>query len=144
MIHFSIKGNAFDFPFFSFESCLPKFLEKFGCEVGDLNFIYVSQSELLHINKKYLNHEYNTDVITFDDSEGSVVSADIYIGVYQVQRNAQEYDETFFEEMTRVMIHGVLHCMGYSDKTAKTAQDMRDQENKFISYFSAFLVKELA
>ncbi len=81
------------------------------------------------MNRDYLNHDYFTDVITFDYSEGDLVSGDVFISIDQVQINAGIYNERFDEELKRVMIHGVLHLIGFGDKTKQEKDRMRKMEN---------------
>jgi rRNA maturation RNase YbeY len=96
---------------------------------GEINIIFTSNEYLLEINNKYLNHNYFTDVITFDYSESEVISGDVFISVDQVRLNADEYTVTFKQELFRVIIHGILHLLGYNDKTAEERENMRKQEN---------------
>jgi rRNA maturation RNase YbeY len=100
---------------------------------GDLNFIFCSDDFLLDINRKFLKHDYYTDVITFDYSSSKIIAGDIYISVDRVRENAETEKQPFDTELARVMIHGVLHLMGNTDKdkTAKTL--MRKKEDKFIA-----------
>ena len=139
MVRFLLRSDAFDFPFSLFENTLFRFIEDFGYQLGEVYFIYVSREALFQMNKKYLKHESDTDVITFDYTEGDMLSAEIYIGQSQVQDNAKECAETFLNEMTRVMIHGILHCLGYEDKTEAGICHMRQKESDFIAYFYGLL-----
>ncbi len=100
---------------------------------GALNYIFVSDNQLLETNKKHLNHEYLTDIITFDTSEEpKVVEGDIYISVDRVKENSKIFSTTFHVELYRVMIHGVLHLCGYKDKTLKEEKQMRLRENEAL------------
>jgi len=100
-----------------------------GFLLGNLNFIFVSDEYLLKMNKEYLNHDYLTDVITFDYCENKTIKGDIFISVPRVKENAQTFNQEFTDELFRVMIHGVLHLMGYHDKTAEEKKQMRNKEN---------------
>jgi len=101
---------------------------------GTINFIFCSNPYLLKLNKTYLNHHYHTDVITFDQSDSDhQISGDIYISVDQVRENADAYQESFPREIKRVMIHGVLHLLGYNDKTPEEQQEMRKKEEAYLS-----------
>lgn len=86
------------------------------------------------MNKKYLQHERYTDIITFDDSTGSKISGEMYVSIDAVRSNATYYHVDFRNELLRVMVHGVLHLCGYQDKIAKQRQEMRAAENKYLSF----------
>ena len=96
---------------------------------GSIAFIFTTNEELLRMNQEYLNHNYFTDVITFDYCEGDLVSGDVFISVDQVALNASEYKVSPGDEMRRVMIHGVLHLLGYDDATEQERSQMRELEN---------------
>lgn len=99
---------------------------------GDVSFIFVSDEYLYQMNMEYLSHDTLTDVITFDYSEGNVVSGDIFISVPRVRENAATFADSFYDELYRVMIHGVLHLLGYKDKSRKEAAEMRQKENLYL------------
>ena len=102
--------------------------------VGELNFIFCSDQYLRKINKQYLNHKTLTDVITFDSSEEpTVIEGDIFISIERVQSNAKELSQTEDEELHRVIIHGVLHLLGYTDKTKSGQILMRKKEDAYLS-----------
>lgn len=105
---------------------------KEGKNPNDINFIYCSDEYLLELNKSSLNHDYYTDIITFDYCEGKEVSGDLFISIDRVRENAKEMNLTFEDELHRVMIHGVLHLCGYKDKTKKDAETMREKENFYL------------
>jgi probable rRNA maturation factor len=99
-----------------------------------LNYIFCTDQYLLSINKEYLNHKTLTDIITFDNSEGGgQIEGDIFISVERVKENARKFERPFVEELRRVMIHGVLHLLGYSDKTAAQKSRMRGKEDAYLS-----------
>jgi rRNA maturation RNase YbeY len=100
---------------------------------GNLNFIFTSDDYLLEINKKYLQHDYYTDIITFDYCVEDTISGDIYISVDRVKENAQEYNQSFLQELHRVMIHGILHLIGLDDHTEEEKIEMREAENKCLN-----------
>ncbi len=102
---------------------------------GDLNYIFCDDEYLLGINQQYLNHDTYTDIITFDYCDGDTISGDIFISVERVKDNAQEYSVSFEEELHRVMAHGVLHLLGYKDKSEQEARLMREKENEKIKLF---------
>jgi rRNA maturation RNase YbeY len=99
---------------------------------GEINFIYVNDDYLLDLNEKYLNHDTLTDIITFDNSVGNILHADIYISTERVQENATDFKVSFEEELHRVMIHGILHLVGYGDKTDDEVAVMRARENHYL------------
>jgi rRNA maturation RNase YbeY len=99
---------------------------------GSISVIFTSNSNLRLINREYLNHNYYTDVITFDFSEGSIISGDIFISIEQVQLNAQAYATEPGEELRRVMIHGVNHLLGFKDGTDEERTTMRQLENEAL------------
>ena len=96
---------------------------------GKLSFVFTSNKHLRLINKKYLNHNYYTDVISFDYAKGELISGDIFISIDQVRINAKSYDTEEEEELRRVMIHGVNHLLGYGDGNDEERETMRQMEN---------------
>jgi probable rRNA maturation factor len=102
-------------------------------QIGSLNFIFCSDTALLAMNKRYLNHDYFTDIITFDFSEGKAISGDIHISIDRVRENAAEMGVAFHVELSRVIIHGVLHLLGYSDKTITRKKEMRKKEDECLA-----------
>jgi probable rRNA maturation factor len=107
--------------------------EKVHC--GDLNFIFTSDESLLEINQSFLRHNYYTDVITFDYCEKKKLNGEIYISIDSVRRNAKELNEKVNIEIIRVMVHGVLHLIGYDDKTEDEKLKIREKENYWIEEF---------
>ena len=93
--------------------------EKEGKELGEISYIFCSDNYLLKINKKYLNADYFTDVITFDYCVGNKISGDIYISIERVKENSKIFSQSFFNEALRVILHGALHLCGYKDKKPK-------------------------
>ena len=96
---------------------------------GKLSFVFTSNKHLRLINQKYLNHNYDTDVITFDYVKGEMISGDIFISIDQVRINAESYDTEEEEELRRVMIHGVNHLLAYGDGNDEERETMRQMEN---------------
>ncbi len=104
-------------------------------QVGELSFIFTDDKYLLEINIKYLNHDTYTDIITFDYSENSTLSGDIFISVERVKDNAKTFNVEFNDELLRVMAHGVLHLSGYGDKEESETALMRKKEQEKIDMF---------
>ena len=103
--------------------------------LGTLNYIFCDDAYLVEINLQYLNHNTLTDIITFDYSDESRVSGDIFISIERVRDNAKDFKVGFEEELKRVMSHGVLHLLGYNDKTDEDKHLMRNKENEMIKLF---------
>ena len=103
-----------------------------GCKIGEVNIIFCSDACLSEHNKRYLKHTSLTDIITFDNSEGNVLSGDIFISIERVCENAIKYKVSKNQELQRVMIHGILHLCGYKDKTASERKKMREKEDEYL------------
>ena len=115
---------------------LKQVAEGAGYSIGDLNYIFCSDSYLLEMNKQYLGHDYFTDIITFDnreDPESRKVDGDIFISVDTVRANGEEYGEGFDRELHRVIAHGLLHLTGYDDGTETEQKQMREAENAALA-----------
>jgi len=107
-----------------------------GYEVSQLNYIFCSDEYLLEINKQYLDHDYFTDIITFDNSEeDKQLEGDIYISVDRVRDNAETFHTDFDSEMRRVLIHGLLHLVGYEDSSEALKTAMRAKEDEYLRLF---------
>ena len=100
-----------------------------------ISIIFCSDDYLLKINQDYLNHDYFTDIITFDYCEGNSVSGDLFISIDMIRANAEKFGVEFIDELHRVIIHGVMHLVGFKDKTDEEAQVMRTQENYWLERF---------
>ena len=107
--------------------------------IGNISIIFCSDNYILDVNQKYLQHDYFTDIITFDYCEGNTVNGELYISVDTVEANAQEYNETFRNEMHRVIIHGILHLLGYDDHSEEDIAQMREQEDLALDDLSLVL-----
>jgi rRNA maturation RNase YbeY len=103
-----------------------------GFQVGEINYIFCDDSYLNKINQEFLNHDTFTDIISFDYTLGKEVGGDIFISIERVLENAENFNEVFETELYRVMIHGILHFMGYKDKTKKEKTLMRTKEDENI------------
>ena len=103
--------------------------------LGEISYIFCNDEYLHNINMQYLNHDTLTDIISFDYTEGDVISGDIFVSIERVKDNAIDFKVTFEEELKRVLAHGVLHYCGYKDKTNTDATLMRTKENEKIKLF---------
>lgn len=99
---------------------------------GDISFIFCSDEYLLEVNKKYLNHDYYTDIITFDYVEGNLMNGDIFISVDRILDNSKVFDTSFENELCRILAHGVLHLIGYKDKNVKDKIMMTFKEDYYL------------
>lgn len=114
---------------------IKKVVKREGGSLTSLNIVFCSDDYLLNINRDYLNHDYLTDIITFDYSEGKKLSGEIYISIGRVRDNANGLSIPFAIELRRVMIHGVLHLLGYKDKTASQKKAIRKKEDGCLALF---------
>ena len=110
-------------------------LKKYECCTGNVEYIFCSDEKLLEVNQKYLKHNYYTDIITFQYEDPPQVSGDIYISIDRVKENADTYGEPFDRELKRVMIHGILHLLGFQDGTEEEKGQMRERENELLEMF---------
>lgn len=102
-------------------------------QVGDISVIFCSDEYLLEINRQFLNHDYYTDVITFDYVEGNVVSGDVFISLDRIKENSLLFHNQAIMELYRVVFHGVLHLIGYNDKTLEEIKEMRSKEEYYLN-----------
>lgn len=103
--------------------------------LGDISFIFCNDDYLHRINMEYLKHDTLTDIISFDYSDGSIISGDIFISIERVKDNATTYNVSFKTELLRVLSHGILHFLGYKDKTKEDILQMRNKEEESIELF---------
>jgi len=102
--------------------------------IGAINYIICTDKTLLEINNQYLKHDYYTDIITFDQSDDpKIITGDIYISLERVKENAKNYRVVWAQELHRVMVHGILHLLGYRDKTEQEKSTIRSRENFYLS-----------
>ena len=101
--------------------------------VGQINIIFCSDNYILDVNQQYLQHDYFTDIITFDYCEGDRLSGDLFISVDTVRENSLEYGTEFNDELNRVMVHGLLHLIGYDDHSEEDTAIMRKKEDYYLS-----------
>lgn len=116
---------------------IKRIVSRYGKSAGEITIIFTSDNYVLEINNQYLNHNYFTDIITFDYSTESIIEGDIFISVDTVLSNSKEFHTSFNEEILRVIIHGVLHLIGFKDKTAKEKLEMRRNEDLALTIFEA-------
>jgi len=117
-------------------SFIEKQFKKFGLEIQSLQYVFCSDQYLLNINKSYLNHDYYTDIISFNLSETKAAFiGEVYISVDRVKDNSKTHQTAFSEELLRVIFHGALHFCGFKDKKPADAKEMRAQENKWLKSY---------
>lgn len=114
----------------------------YGFRAGDLTYIFCSDEKILEVNRQYLNHDYYTDIITFDYDEDGLVSGDMFISVDTVRSNAEQYAPSFTDEMHRVIIHGVLHLCGLKDKAPDDEKKMRAAEEKALAELAQLMAEK--
>lgn len=105
--------------------------------VGNLNYLFVNDDEILKANRQFVNHDYYTDIITFDYSRGDRISGDIMISLDTVASNAEKFGVTYFRELLRVIIHGVLHLVGINDKGPGEREIMEAAENAALARYNS-------
>jgi probable rRNA maturation factor len=118
------------------KSVIRRIVSDKGKKTGNLNFIFTTDEKMLGINREFLNHNYYTDIITFDYSTEKLVSGEIYISVPTVKENAIAYGKTFRDEISRVIFHGVLHLCGFDDQNDDDMKEMRSMEEKYLVFLS--------
>ena len=102
-------------------------------KTGDIAFVFCNDDRILEVNKQYLQHDYFTDIITFDYTEGNRISGDIFISIDTVKSNASEFQQDFLAELHRIIIHGILHLCGNDDKTPELRKEMTQKENNALA-----------
>jgi rRNA maturation RNase YbeY len=136
MIKFNNLDRTFYFPA---KKRLKAFIEKLflqeGRRPGNVQYVFCSDEYLLTVNRQFLQHDFYTDIITFDLGGGEMVDAEIYISIDRVKENALEFGESFPVEMMRVIFHGALHLCGYGDKTKSEITLMRERESFYLRLF---------
>lgn len=133
MIRYSLQDINFGFTKRRFTSSwLKRVAQEEKRSVGDINVIFCSDAYILELNNKYLNHNYFTDIITFDYCVGNMLSGDLFISVDTVKENSLFYNTSFEEELFRVIVHGVLHLIGYDDHTEEEKKIMRFKEDFYL------------
>ena len=108
----------------------------YGRKVGEIGYLFVNDEKILEVNREYLNHDYYTDIITFDYDEDDTISGDLVISLDTVRSNAELFGKTYEEELCRVIIHGILHLCGINDKGPGEREMMEAAENKALAMLS--------
>ena len=108
------------------------FAEKYGVKIKKLEYNFVDLKQMLSLNNNFLNHKNDTDIITFDYSEGKTIMAEVFISTEMMIDNAQKYSQGVENECIRLISHGLFHCLGYKDKSSKEKKIMRKKEEEFI------------
>ena len=105
----------------------------YGKKVGEVAYIFCSDEKILEVNRQYLEHDYYTDIITFDYTEGNRISGDLFISLDTVRTNAEQFEQPYERELHRVIIHGILHLCGINDKGPGEREIMEAEENKALA-----------
>jgi rRNA maturation RNase YbeY len=122
----------------SVEKWISSTIENYGFEEGEINYIFCDDEYLLKLNVEFLEHDTLTDIISFDYTLGKLISGDIFISIERVRENALKFNETIDNELNRVIIHGILHYLGFKDKLPRDKEVMRGEENKCLAEFDKF------
>lgn len=134
MVSYFFEGTNFKFNRRRLTSQWLKFTAESEIKrIGQVNIIFCSDNYILDINQKYLQHDYFTDIITFDYCEGKTLSGDLFISVDTVRENAIFYGTEFDDELNRVIVHGLLHLIGYDDHSEEDQKTMRSKEDYYLA-----------
>ena len=109
-----------------------------GYKIKKIFYNYISESKIKDLNKRHLSHNYSTDILTFDYSQGNGIVSEIYIAPKKVEKNAKKYSQSIENELLRVISHGLLHLCGYNDTTNDEAQEMRLKEDHYLKLFHSY------
>ena len=136
-VDFVLKGKRL------LKQFIPSIMEDVGKKLVSLHVIFCSDEYLLALNKQFLQHDYFTDILTFDlSSHTTDIEAEIYISVDRVKENSFQHNVTFQNEMLRIIFHGVLHLSGFGDKTITEKKLMTSKEDQYLKMYSTFHVKQ--
>ncbi len=127
-----IEANTLNMDWKATEKWLFACVENYKPTIGEITYVFVSDEYLLKMNQDHLDHDYYTDIITFNYNQDNEISGDLFISIDRIKDNANKISVTFAEELKRVMIHGVLHLIGYNDSSEEEKTEMRNQENKCL------------
>ncbi|MCW3785178.1 rRNA maturation RNase YbeY [Plebeiibacterium sediminum] len=114
------------------KSWISNVITSYNSFLGSITYIFCNDDYILDINNQYLNHNYYTDIITFDYCENNTISGDLFISLDTVLTNSQQFNTSYNEELHRVIVHGILHLLGFKDKTEDEAKIMRQKENEAL------------
>ena len=128
-----ISGPSFSFGKEKIIHVLKKYAKKEGFSISEIQYNFINKSSMFKINKSYLKHENDTDVITFDYSKEKKINAEVYISLEMMNENAESLKQDPENETVRLISHALFHCMGYSDKSSSERSKMRKMENSFIN-----------
>lgn len=133
MVSYSLEDIKFEFKHKRINNAWLKMVaESEVKKLGNISIIFCSDNYILDVNIKFLGHDYFTDIITFDYCEGNVLSGDLFISIDSVRENAEYYKTEFSDELNRVIVHGLLHLIGYDDHTEEDQKVMREKENYYL------------
>jgi probable rRNA maturation factor len=142
-IKFSYQGIKNEFTFIAdVRKLIVVIISEEKKKLGEINVVFTSNSKILEINRYYLQHSYYTDVITFNNNKRELICGDIYISVDQVIINANRYNTEKYTELIRVIIHGVLHLIGYDDKVGNERINMRRKEDIYLCKLKRNLIEK--
>jgi probable rRNA maturation factor len=120
----------------SMKRFIEEYIKRMGRTVEAINVIFCTDKQILRINNDYLQHDFFTDIITFElSAKGDPLLSDIFISVDRVKENATQFSSTFTNELHRVIFHGILHLLGYSDKTSRQIEEMRKKESDLLHLY---------
>ena len=128
-----IEIPGFDSEFFVLT--INELIKSENYELGEITVVFCNDEYLLEMNRTYLNHDYYTDIITFDYSEEIIISGDLFVSIDRIIENSSSFDVSFNHELSRVIYHGVLHLCGYKDKSEEDIKAMRGKENYYLEKF---------
>ena len=120
------------------KSWLKSIIYSYNFKIGDISFVFVSDAEILQVNNQYLSHNYYTDIITFSYNSGNTISGDIFISIDTVFINAKKFNVEFIEELHRVIVHGILHLVGFNDSTESEKLKMKEMEDRYLLLLKSF------
>lgn len=132
MIHFFYE-NLTESVDTKYQSWLEKIILSEAKKLGEINYIFCDDEYLLKVNQDYLQHDYYTDIITFDYVKGKTISGEIFVSLQRISDNASNLSKDYEEELKRVLAHGILHLCGYKDKTEEEQKQMRTKEDYYLA-----------
>ena len=140
MIDYNFEDVEFVLPDTKILSSWIEFAIKNECKIlGNISYIFCSDEYLWNINKQFLQHDYYTDIITFDYVKNNIISGDLFISYDRIKDNAEKFNVLRETELLRVMIHGVLHLVGYNDITDELEKEIHQKEDFYLSYWKEFI-----